>query len=181
MSANWFVETISLLSEVIAPSSSFHGAGFPSRSRQCERTLPSNNTIASLGGVAPTLKVPGVTIGGCGRSGSCTCHLPSGCIGVSLKPDTPLIFVSTGPAARQAKAVRRTAGMITFIFILKLFLLGKCRVERGLIGRKIQFAHELTALGRAVHAVHAAVFPFNREWPTVADVVQRHDDVFEFD
>ncbi len=75
---------MSPLAETIAPSSIVHGAGPPVLlSRHCDKSLPSNSTIASLGGVAFSLNVPGVTTGGCGRAGSWTCHLPSGCIGVS--------------------------------------------------------------------------------------------------
>ena len=40
---------------------------------------------ASEGAGAIWLKfVPGVTIRGMGRLGSCTCHFPSGCMGVSV-------------------------------------------------------------------------------------------------
>ena len=53
----------------------------------------------------------------------------------------------------------------------ELFLLGKSRIKRRLVRRKIQVAHEGAAFSRAVNAVHAAVFPFHRERAAVADVI----------
>ncbi len=75
---------MSPFAETATPSTTLQPTGPPVfLSTHCDKSLPSNKTIASLGGVAFSLKVPGVTMGGCGRAGSWTCHLPSGCIGVS--------------------------------------------------------------------------------------------------
>ncbi len=66
------------------PCSSFQPAGPASlTASQPSSEVPSNRMIASEGGVAPSLKVPEVTTGGCGRSPSCTCHFVPGMIGVS--------------------------------------------------------------------------------------------------
>ena len=67
---------------VNSPDSIFHCAGPPFDDRQCDKSVPLNSTIASDGG-APGLEA-GVTTGGRGRFGSCTCHFPPGSIGVSV-------------------------------------------------------------------------------------------------
>ena len=64
MSPNSFVVWMSPLAEVATPSCTVQATGPPvPRSRHCDKSLPSNKTIASLGGVAFSLNVPGVTIG----------------------------------------------------------------------------------------------------------------------
>src|SRR5690606_38911072 len=55
------------------------------------------------------------------------------------------------------------------------------RVERDLRAREIDRADELARLARAVLAIHAAVFPLDRERAVVADVVERDDDALEID
>src|SRR5690606_39734462 len=54
-------------------------------------------------------------------------------------------------------------------------------VERACWRLEVERADVRRALGRAVHAVHAAVFPFDRQRPAVADVVQGDDDLLEVD
>src|SRR5436190_21559493 len=69
-----------------------------------EKSLPSTSTTASEGAGAIKLKVlPGVTIGGFGRCGSCTCHLVPGTIGVSLYPsaaEPPIVPANAMPSER---------------------------------------------------------------------------------
>src|SRR5579859_318589 len=60
-----------------------------------------------------------------------------------------------------------------------LFLAGEGRVERGLVWSKIEIADEGAAFRCAMDAVHAAVLPFHGERSSVADIIQRHDDLFE--
>src|SRR5919202_3992685 len=55
----------------------------------------------------------------------------------------------------------------------------KCRVEGALRGREVKALDEGSGLRGAVRAVHAAVFPLDRERPVVADAVQRAHDLFE--
>src|ERR1700687_2914612 len=71
----------------MAPSVTFHFAGWPSSPSHWERSLPSNNTTASEGGrpgESCVLAVPGSITGGTGRSGSLgfqresTCAMASG-------------------------------------------------------------------------------------------------------
>src|ERR1700730_9636735 len=71
----------------MAPSVTFHFAGWPSSPSHWERSLPSNNTTASEGGCpgeSCVLAVPGSITGGTGRSGSLgfqresTCAMASG-------------------------------------------------------------------------------------------------------
>ncbi len=57
----------------------------------------------------------------------------------------------------------------------------KCRVKRHSTGSKIIGTHISARFGRAMDAVHAAVFPFHRKRAAIADVVQRDDDVLEVD
>src|ERR1044072_2350611 len=62
---------------------------------------------------------------------------------------------------------------------LVLFLLGKCCIEGGFVWSEIQFADECATFGRAVDAIHAAIFPFQRKRTAIANVVQRDDAVLE--
>src|SRR5213594_1299251 len=96
----------------IAPFSTFQPDGLPSPVRHRDRSLPSNSTIASDGGLPGASGAPpGVTTLGWGRSGSCTCHLPPGNIGVSVYPtgawpsaarlETVIVFIAA-IAARES-------------------------------------------------------------------------------
>src|SRR2546426_1059790 len=70
----------------IAPDSIFQPAGCPRSVCHLDRSVPLNSTTESDGGapgVWSVLKLPGVTIVGCGRAPSWTCHLPPGSMGVS--------------------------------------------------------------------------------------------------
>src|ERR1051326_7247310 len=62
-----------------------------------------------------------------------------------------------------------------------LVLLVELRVEDDRARGEIDLAHEGAGFRRAVHAVHAAVFPLDAERAAVADVVQGDDDVLELD
>src|SRR5919202_2687527 len=55
----------------------------------------------------------------------------------------------------------------------------KCRVEGALRGREVEALDEGGGLRGTVRAVHAAVFPLDRERSVVADAVQRAHDLLE--
>src|SRR6266496_3701797 len=106
----------------MAPPWIFQGAGLPSAVRHLERSLPSNRTMASDGALPGVTGAPGVTTAGCGRLGSCTCHLPPGSIGVSVYPTggcSASADWSTPSALTEAATARRTS-MTLFVFILWL-------------------------------------------------------------
>jgi hypothetical protein len=58
-------------------------------------------------------------------------------------------------------------------------LLGERRVELPLARREVEVLNELTGLGGAVFAVHAAILPLHRERTLVADLVEGADDLLE--
>jgi hypothetical protein len=57
----------------------------------------------------------------------------------------------------------------------------KLRIKRDFRGLEIDGSHKCSRFSRAVFSVHPAVFPFDAERALIADVVERNDDVFEFD
>ena len=60
-------------------------------------------------------------------------------------------------------------------------LLPESRVERPSGGREVQTADELLRVRRSVLAVHAGVFPLDRQRPVVAYFVECADDLFKVD
>ena len=54
-------------------------------------------------------------------------------------------------------------------------------VKGDFAGWEIHAANESCRFFRAVDAIHANVFPFDRERTFVSDIVERDDDVLEFD
>src|SRR6185436_15910360 len=61
------------------------------------------------------------------------------------------------------------------------FLLLKRFVESDIRRFEVEVADELARLARAVFAVHAGVFPLDRERALVINAVQRADDALEVD
>ena len=85
---------------------------------------------------------------------------------------------SEGTGARFHAPVR---GAVANTSMLVLLLFRERRVEGHQARLEIEALQEFAGFGRAVFAVHAAVFPFDRERALVADPVQRADDLFEVD
>src|SRR6266498_2754528 len=52
-------------------------------------------------------------------------------------------------------------------------------VERHGRWCKIKPAHQRECFGGALVAIHSVVFPFDREWPLVVDIIQRAEDTLE--
>src|SRR5688572_8456007 len=55
----------------------------------------------------------------------------------------------------------------------------KRRIKRPPASSKILLFHEPAGLASAEFALHAAVFPFDGQWPLVADAVQLANDLLE--
>lgn len=62
-----------------------------------------------------------------------------------------------------------------------LFRFIECRIEGDAAAGEIKTADEARGFGAAVHAVHANILPLNRERASVANIIQRHDDVLKLD
>lgn len=62
-----------------------------------------------------------------------------------------------------------------------LFVTVEGGVKGDLIYREIEILDIGATLGRAVKAVHASIFPLDREWANVATVIEGDDDFLEID
>src|SRR5437762_1199711 len=90
---------------------------------------------------------------------------------------TPSVGISRSPALASPIVVNPPRSDIVVSFPRLLLLEG--RVEGLRRGGEVHLLDEGCRLGRAVRAIHAAIFPFHRERALVADAVERADDCLE--
>lgn len=57
----------------------------------------------------------------------------------------------------------------------------ECSVEGHIAWREVDTADEISRFGGSMETIHPDVFPFDRERSIVVNVIQRHNDVLEFD
>src|SRR6058998_415940 len=89
------------------PSRTTHFAGESSCDRHCERSLPSNSTMASDGGGSGGRSGPGSTTGGRGRSIECTGHCWAVIVAGSIHPSAS--SAECGMRSAECKPERRSA------------------------------------------------------------------------